>query len=96
MTIKDLHDKVSKHARLDVMATELSGLTVAIDASPYCIKAWYNDVPSFFLAGATRTHAYRSFLARMINGLVSAGADLFTPSGGTDAGCSLRLLLQLS
>ena len=59
MGIKDLHDKVTRHARIDLAVKELKGMVIAIDASPYCIKAWYNDVPSFLRPGATPTHSYR-------------------------------------
>lgn len=58
MGIKDLHDKVTRHARIDLAVKELKGMVIAIDASPYCIKAWYNDVPSFLRPGATPTHSY--------------------------------------
>ena len=47
MGIKNLHDKVTKHARVDVATSNFAGMTIALDASPYCIRAWYNDVPSF-------------------------------------------------
>lgn len=62
MGIKDLHDKVVKHAREDMALTGFAGMTIAIDAAPYVIKAWYNDMPSFFRAGATRTHSQKLLL----------------------------------
>ena len=54
--------------------SSFAGLTIAIDAAPYVTKAWYNDVPSFFCNGATRTHGYRTYLAKMVNSLVKVGA----------------------
>ena len=88
MGIKDLREKITLHAQVDVTITDLAGLTIAIDASPFVIKAWYNDVPSFKRRGATRTHSYRAHLSRLINGFISAGATILMARASMDARCS--------
>ena len=76
MTIKDLHT-ITKSVQAPTNLSELSGHTVVVDCSPWAIKSWYNDVPSFFRSEiddtCEKTHTYRTYFARLINGIVRAG-----------------------
>ena len=76
MTVVDLHDRVVKPVReattLAQCATA-SGSVIAVDCSPFAMKAWYPDVPSHFRADEETTAQHRSYFARLINSLISCG-----------------------
>jgi hypothetical protein len=80
MTIKDLHAGVCKHVQVETQLSTLAGSTVAVDCSPWAIKSWYNDVPSFYRAqidtDCEPTHNYRTYLALLINGLANSGVKV--------------------
>ena len=46
MTINQLHDKVTKHVRVDKSIEEFKDEVIAIDIAPYVIKAFFADAPA--------------------------------------------------
>ena len=76
MTVTDLHERVVKPVREQTTLAQCavaSGSVIAVDCSPFAIKAFYPDAPSFFRADEETTTQHRSYFARLINGLISCG-----------------------
>ena len=76
MTIKDLHDRVVKPVREATTISQCaaaSDAVLAVDCSPWAIKAFYEDAPSYYRQGVEMTLGHRAYFARLINGLIKAG-----------------------
>ena len=79
MTVTDLHERVVKPVREQTTLAQCavaSGSVIAVDCSPFAIKAFYPDAPSFFRADEETTTQHRSYFARLINGLISCGLQV--------------------
>ena len=79
MTVVELQERLLKRVREQTTLAQCVATgrpVIAVDCSPFAIKAFYLDAPSFFRADEETTTQHRGYLARLINGLVSQGFEV--------------------